>query len=253
MPCSTASVASDLTTVTLAQVSTMLVLTLHRSRSCLVVSLPRECQACNRRVGPCSSTLSARFHKVCVFIVAVSSSGADMRLCQWSRPHPLHAALLAVVLLLSYPICRCIDPSPSADAEAPGTSLVILRAELHMQPDGGGLMHIAWVLTSDTTVYSDPSWIACPMFHWDGAAINGPDSFPNTHCGAMFATVLPLPALALTAAAHTLRLTIADAHHSIGVYTLASCSDSVVFRLISPPASPSVAADDFHLPGGEFE
>ena len=184
-----------------------------------------------------------------------------MRMCQWSRrqPHHVHAALLAVVLLLSYPICRCIESSSSTKAEAPGASLVILRAELHMEPDGSGLMHVAWVLTSDTTVYVDghavlnSSWIACPMFHWDGAAFNGPDSFPNTHCGAMFATVLPLPAVALTAAAHTLRLTIADAHNSIGVCTLGSCSDSVVFRVMSPLPSLLVAADNFHLHGGEIE
>ncbi len=156
-------------------------------------------------------------------------------------------------------------PSPSLSEsyfnydEFPSISIVILQTNLLVQPatSGGARLQVTWVLTSDMSDGSasiDLSLlVSCPEFRWDDTVLTSPDSFPNTHCGGMFSTELPLSAGELAAGAHSLRLTLADPPAS----SFISCSPSPCIDIVSIhiQASPSTSAlsftvDDHLEPGG---
>jgi hypothetical protein len=157
-----------------------------------------------------------------------------------------------VVALLLLAIPPPSQSSSDSSDDAAAISLVILQAQLQLDTNGGQLK-LQWVVTSDESVFGDgvavvrPSlFVSCPNIHWDGAALHGPDSYPSSHCGSMFATMLPFPAALLTPGVHTLRLFLEDPPASSRMLCSAlSCSDSVTFDLSSTAAS-----DNFHLDGG---
>jgi hypothetical protein len=101
----------------------------------------------------------------------------------------------------------------------------------------------------DGSHFIQPSLLVpCPKFHWDDYTLSGPDSFPSTHCGSMFASSLPLPPAMLAPGAHALRLVL----HQPPASSRMSCSppfcgDSVSFHVRA--SSPSAASDNV-LPGG---
>jgi hypothetical protein len=162
--------------------------------------------------------------------------------------------LLLPFLLLLLLLQNCAStqvPPPLARAVL---SIVILHTRLHISPDVCHLQ-VKWVVSSDApylddgTAFPPPSYTPpCPLFSWDGAAISGPDTYPNTHCGSLFAVMLPIPSAALAPGTHTLSLSLADLPASpANFYKQNGSTDFVSFVL----GSAADAAVNFTLtPGG---
>jgi hypothetical protein len=175
-----------------------------------------------------------------------------------AMPTAAHLTLAQALFLILIHPSVLFEHLPSTESTTAPISIAILRAQMQRDAGdsgGGGQLQVTWVLTSDAAVLSDGSnaiqtslLTSCPKIYWDEYTLFGPDSFPNSHCGGMFATSLPLLAAMLAPGVHTLRLMLDDPPAPSRMYCIPElCNDSVLFHI---HASSQTISSNNLLPGG---